>query len=152
MSVVGKHFENMKYVFDDGGRADADYHGSTGDCATRSIAIVTGQSYQKVYDTINQLGKCERTGRRKRGRSNARTGVYRQLLRKYFASLGWKWTPTMFIGQGCKVHLRDGELPLGRLLVNVSKHYTAVIDGVIHDTHDPSRHGTRCVYGYYSKD
>jgi hypothetical protein len=24
-----------------------------------------------------------------------------------------------------------------------------VIDGVIHDTHDCSRNGTRCVYGYY---
>jgi|SRR5262245_25045412 len=26
----------------------------------------------------------------------------------------------------------------------------AVIDGVIHDTHDCSRDGTRCVYGYFS--
>jgi len=34
-------------------------------------------------------------------------------------------------------------------VVACSKHYTAVIDGVIHDTHDPSRDGTRAVYGYY---
>jgi hypothetical protein len=26
-----------------------------------------------------------------------------------------------------------------------------VIDGVVHDTHDPRRGGTRCVYGYYQK-
>jgi hypothetical protein len=26
-----------------------------------------------------------------------------------------------------------------------------VIDGVIHDLYDPSRDGTRCVYGYYQK-
>jgi hypothetical protein len=26
-----------------------------------------------------------------------------------------------------------------------------VIDGVIHDTFDPSRGGTRCVYGYWIK-
>lgn len=25
----------------------------------------------------------------------------------------------------------------------------AVVDGVIFDTHDPSRDGTRCVYGYF---
>jgi hypothetical protein len=25
----------------------------------------------------------------------------------------------------------------------------AVIDGVIHDTHNPDRDGNRCVYGYY---
>jgi len=42
--------------------------------------------------------------------------------------------PTMAIGSGCKVHLADGELPPGRLVVSVSKHYTAVTDGVIHDT------------------
>jgi hypothetical protein len=45
--------------------------------------------------------------------------------------------------------LKADELPAGRLIVSVSKHLVAVIDGVAHDTHDPSRGGTRCVYGYY---
>jgi hypothetical protein len=44
----------------------------------------------------------------------------------------------MQIGSGCTVHLRADELPSGRLVVSVSKHLTAVIDGVIHDAHDPS--------------
>jgi hypothetical protein len=57
----------------------------------------------------------------------------------------------MAIGSGCTVHLRDGELPQGRLIVAVSKHIVTVIDGVIRDTHDPSRDGTRCVYGYWRK-
>lgn len=57
----------------------------------------------------------------------------------------------MSIGTGCKVHLTSNELPAGRLIVKVSKHLTAVINGVVHDTHDPSREGTRCVYGYYIK-
>jgi hypothetical protein len=35
--------------------------------------------------------------------------------------------------------------------VRVSKHLSAVIDGVIQDTHNPSRGGSRCVYGYYIK-
>ena len=55
----------------------------------------------------------------------------------------------MKIGSGCRVHLRERELPSGRLIVSVSRHMVAVIDGVIHDTHDPSRGGTRCVYGYW---
>jgi len=67
-------------------------------------------------------------------------------------STGWQWPPTMLIGQGCKVHLRAEELPAGRLVVSVSKHLVAVIDGVIQDTHDPSRNGTRCVYGYFTKE
>ncbi len=57
----------------------------------------------------------------------------------------------MSIGSGCQVHLRAKGLPTGRLIVQLSKHVAAVIDGVIHDTHNPSRRGTRCVYGYYSK-
>lgn len=56
----------------------------------------------------------------------------------------------MKIGSGCKGHLRSEELPPGRLIVSVSKHVVAVIDGIIHDTHDPSRDGTRCVYGYWA--
>ena len=66
------------------------------------------------------------------------------------AELGFVWTPTMAIGQGCTVHLRADELPKGNLIVSVSSHFVAMIDGVIHDTHDPSRQGTRCVYGYWT--
>ena len=51
---------------------------------------------------------------------------------------------------GYTVHLQFGELPMGRLVVQVSKHLTAVIDGIIHDTFDPTREGTCCVYGYWS--
>ena len=156
----------MKWVYNDGGRAVAGYKGDAGDCVTRAIAIATGLPYQQVYDAINEQAKGERKSKRRRGRSSARNGVHRTLYRKYLADLGWRWVPTMFIGQGCKVHLADGELPMGRLIVSVSKHLVAVIDGVINDTHDPQRQGiyakngvwfrseqgTRCVYGYFIKD
>ena len=66
--------------------------------------------------------------------------------------LGWKWIPTMTIGSGCKVHLREDELPKGRIVCSLSKHETAVIDGVLNDTYDCSRDGTRCVYGYFIKE
>jgi hypothetical protein len=69
--------------------------------------------------------------------------------RAYLAALGWRWTPVMQIGSGCRVHLRADELPAGRLIVKVTHHLVAVIDGVIHDTHNCSRGGTRCVYGYW---
>lgn len=102
--------------------------------------------------TGTQVAKTERTGKRKKGVSSARTGVYVGSIRKVMAQLGWTWHPTMTIGSGCQVHLRADELPSGRLVVSVSKHEVAVIDGVIHDLYDPSRDGTRCVYGYYSRD
>jgi len=142
----------MTYVYDDGGRAAAGYKGETGDCVVRAIAIATALPYQEVYDNINEIAKGERTGKRKRGKSNARLGVYKGTIRKYMEALGWEWTPTMQIGSGCQVHLRADELPVGRLVVSVSKHSVAVIDGVVHDTHDPSRDGTRCVYCYFQRN
>lgn len=141
----------MAFQRNDGGREAAGFKGATGDCVTRAIAIATGKPYREVYDALSALGKEERLGKRKLRRSHARTGVYRETIRTYLLSQGWLWTPTMQIGQGCKVHLRAGELPWGRLIVTVSRHLTAVIDGVIHDTFDPSRNGTRCVYGYYHR-
>ena len=137
------------HMYHDGGRAEAGFKGNTGDCVTRAIAIATGKPYLEVYNAINELSKNERTGKRKRGRSSARTGVYKQTYKKYLEQLGWKWIPTMFVGQGCKVHLCTEELPKGKLIVSLSKHLTAVINGVIYDTHNPARGGTRCVYGYF---
>src|SRR5215210_884156 len=142
----------MNYVYDDGGRAAAGYKGETGDCVVRAIAIATEMPYQEVYDAINELAKGERTGKRKRGKSNARLGVYKGTIRKYMEALDWEWTPTMQIGSGCQVHLRADEDPAGRLVVNVSKHSVAVIDGVVHDTNTPSGDGTRCVYGYFQRN
>lgn len=140
----------LPHRYHDGGRAAAGYKGSTGDCVTRAIAIVSGRPYQEVYDLINESAQGERRGRRKKGVSRARTGVYKRTIHKVMERLGFQWWPTMGIGTGCKVHLAQGELPPDkRMVVSVSRHLTAVIDGVIYDTHDPSRDGTRCVYGYW---
>src|SRR5262249_29619584 len=138
----------MQVIYTDGGRKAAGFKGLAGDCACRAAAIVTGKPYEEVYTALNQFAQREHPGaRRRRGRrSTARSGVFRVTVDRYFKSLGWTWVPTMRIGAGCTVHLREGELPMGRLFVHVSRHYTAVIDGVIYDNHDPSRGGTRCVY------
>lgn len=153
----------MEWVYDDGGRADAGFKGTTGDCVCRAIAIATGKPYREVYDLINEFAKSERTGKRKRKKSSARTGVFSTTHRKVMEHLGWKWIPTMKIGQGCKVHLNADELPKGTIVVKVTHHLTTVIDGVIHDTYNCSDRGytvdgygnditkDRCVYGYYQK-
>ena len=150
------------YTFNDGGREAAGYKGSAGDCVCRAIAIATGKPYQEVYDALfsglkeyaeNHNDLTSNRIRRGNGRNGTtpRNGVSRKVVRIYLTSLGWKFTPTMGIGTGCRVHLKSDELPKGNLIVSVSKHIVAVIDGVINDTHDCSREGTRCVYGYFSK-
>lgn len=172
----------MKVVITDGGRRKAGYIGKAGDCVCRAIAIASGLPYDKVYDDLSIINeRMPRSKRRQRGAVGIRTaarGIYTKskLFKDYMHSLGFVWTPTMHIGSGCTVHLHDGELPNGRLVVSVSRHFTAVIDGVIHDTHDPQREmhcidpdtsrelkkgewinengicsiQRRCVYGYWS--
>lgn len=143
----------IKFQYNNGGRLEAGYKGSAGDCACRAIAIAAQLPYEQVYKAIGDLAKNERTPKRYRGtgKSSARNGVYRPLMFTLMETLGFKWVPTMFVGKGCKVHLRTGELPSGRIVVSLSKHYAAVIDGVLNDTYDCSRNGTRCVYGYWIK-
>ena len=145
----------MKFIYNDGGRKQAGYKGQAGDCVARAIAIASEQPYQTVYDILAEGNASQRRSKHDRGKRtrSARDGikVTRKWFKDYMASIGFEWTPTMLIGSGCKVHLRDGELPKGRLVVSVSKHYTSVIDGVINDTHDCSREETRCVYGYWKK-
>lgn len=149
----------MKFIYDDGGRAEAGFKGSAGDCVARSIAIVTNMPYEEVYQRLSSGAGNER---KSRGRS-ARNGIHtrRKWFKDFMQTIGFEWVPCMGIGTGCKVHLADGELPMGRLVVSVSRHYTAVVDGVVHDTHDPQRitHwyvdgqidrvSQRCVYGYW---
>ena len=149
---------NLKFKVDDGGRTAAGYKGQAGDCVVRSIAIVTGMPYQKVYNDLYDANEAFRkTSKTKLARSlkqkndSPRSGTHRVVLKKYLAQLGFQWTPTMFVGQGCKVHLKKEQLPRGTLLVSCSKHITVVKDGVLYDTHDCSRNGTRCVYGYWTK-
>lgn len=133
----------MPWVADDGGRAAAGRAVDAGDCVARSIAIATELPYQTVYAALAALAGAAG------GRRSARNGVVRKVYSRYLTGLGWAWTPTMSIGSGCTVHLRVGELPPGRLVVSLSKHMTAVVDGVVRDTYDPGRGGSRCVYGYW---
>lgn len=141
----------MKFIYDDGGRSQYFKAEGVGDCVTRAIAIATGIDYLEVYKALNQLAKSERTGKRKRGVSSSRNGVYKDTFKKYLTSIGWKWVPTMQFGQGCTVHLRADELPSGTIIVSLSKHLACVKDGVLYDTYDCTRDGTRCVYGYFVK-
>jgi hypothetical protein len=156
--------EPMKAVYDDGGREAAGFKASK-DCVVRAIALVMERDYAEIYHIMEQRNhKWLQTTRqrwirmmRKRDpkkvlkMAHPKTGTYKESYHDWILDQGYEWVPTMKIGSGCTVHLAAGELPMGRLIVVVSRHLTAVIDGVVHDTHDCTRRGTRCVYGYYVK-
>ena len=131
-----------KWTFDDGGRSTAVGFGGTsptGDCGPRAVAIATGLDYATVYRELAALN----------GGKRPTDGTARKAVDKFLTDRGFEWVPTMKIGSGCTVHLRADELPAGRLVVRCSRHFAAVVDGIVRDTHDPTRDGTRCVYGYW---
>jgi len=144
---VPKPKSTETFSYNDGGRESAGYRGSAGDCTVRAIAIAVCIPYQDVYSDLFSENKIHNP----RKASPRDGGTSMKTIHKYLKSLGWSWVPTMQIGSGCKVHLRKDELPGGNVIVRLSKHLCAVIDGVINDTYDPSRDGTRCVYGYWTK-
>lgn len=141
----------MDFIKNDGGRAAAGYKGLTGDCACRAIAIAAEMPYQEVYDLILRFAKEEKPSKTRRGISHPRTGVHMVTMKAVMEHLGWYWVPTMGIGTGTTTHLRKHELPRGRIVVRLSRHFAAVLDGVVHDTYRPDRGGQRAVYGYWAK-
>ena len=172
----------MKTVFkyNDGGRRKY-FKGKGGDCVTRAIAIASGIDYKEVYDILASGMASQRKTKRAARVTGKRTALHginvkRKWFRDYMNSIGFTWAPTMRVGQGCKTHLCKEELPSGKLVVSVSGHYTAMIDGVIQDTFSPQRiwsrpfqgeelkpnefytesnnmihEEKRCVYGYWIK-
>lgn len=151
--------QTIPFKWSDGGRVSAGYKGKAGDCVTRAVAIAAELPYQVVYDKL-AMGNAEQRQTkhsRKRQACGSRTALHgiwtkRKWFKDYLTELGFTWFQTMGIGTGCKVHVRSSELPSsGRLLLRLSKHYAAFIDGTLMDTYDCSRNGTRCVYGYWLK-
>ena len=135
----------MKFIYTTGGREKYYKSIKVGDCVTRAISIATGRDYKEIYDLVNSYASRERG----ENKSTARNGVSKDTVYRILTDMGWKWVPTMFIGRGCQVHLRESEIPMGTLIVSVSKHLTCVKDRIIYDLFDCSRGGRRCVYGYY---
>lgn len=139
----------MPWVFDDGGRKAAGFQGEARDCVVRAAAIATGRPYTEIHAIVKIVSFQGRGGKRRAPRPRG-AGVPKRATKMIMQRLGFLWVPLMGIGTGCRVHLRPGELPAhSPLVLQLSRHLTAVIDGVVHDTHDPSRSGRRCVYGYW---
>src|SRR5262245_26937870 len=153
------------FVEDDGGRSRSQVaraarrKKSTGDCAARAITIATGKNYDEVHDalTLHSLRQTYSApsdnayAKWNRGKGGVCAfdpdhGCSEEAVGSYLKSFGWKFTST----KDQKVRLRADELPRGRLIVSISRHLVAVIDGVIHDTFNCGKAGRAQVKGYWS--
>jgi hypothetical protein len=159
--TLGPPLGNVRWVKDDGGRSKSGLpraNEKAGDCVARAIAIATQKPYREVHDALiagsvrhirEDNSEYAKWARRKGGVRvfHADHGCTPEVYGAYLESLDWKHTPTKRQG----IHLRANELPRGRLIVEISRHLVAVIDGVIHDTHDCGEGGRIRVQGYWSQ-
>lgn len=142
----------LEFNYNSGGREKYFKRENVKDCVCRAITIANDMDYLEVYNMINEYSKKEHKTKRK-GISSARNGVYKETYKKVLENLGWTFVPTMSIGSGCQVHLKANEIPMNKTIIaKVSRHLVCVKNGVINDTYNCSKNGTRCVYGYWVKE
>lgn len=128
----------MEFVYSTGGREKYFKTERVGDCVTRAICNATGKDYKEVYDRLKYLETTRKVGKHEK-KGSVRDGVRLSVLKYYIEQeLGWIHVPTIKFQQGVSVHLVDGEIPMGNLIVDISKHLTNVKDGVIYDTYNCS--------------
>jgi hypothetical protein len=150
-----------EWVKDDGGRAAAGYgQEHVGDCGARAVSIATGKPYAEVFEALKaaHASYIKRHPRSYVAESESRRrkepieyGCSVEVMRAYMKSIGWQHTEPS--GRySAKLFLRADMLPKGRLVVLISGHYVAVVDGKIFDTYDSGgKSGKRTVEGYWSQ-
>jgi len=144
----------------DGGHAAAKMRG-TGrkSCVPRAISIALGLDYRETHETLEvaqqewaTTGRTSNAKRTAAGKTIAQYGVHKQVYNPFLAERGWHFVSLMEVGKQRERNPRFCDLPTtGTIIAGVSNHMCAVVDGVIHDSHDPTRGGTRTVYGYWIK-
>ena len=156
---------SMKFVYASGGREKYFKADNVGDCVTRAIVNATGKDYKEVYDKLNEMAKHESV-KRHRGhkRSQSRNGVFKETWKRYLRDIGWIHHSVTSIGNDQRrKRLVEEDLPMGTLIVQLSKHVTCVKDKVIYDTYNCSKkeyydwetgdkivNEERCIYGYWT--
>lgn len=128
----------MKFVYSTGGREKYFKTENVGDCVTRAICNATGKDYKEVYDRLKELEKTLRLGKHEK-KGSVRDGTRIKVAKYYIEKeLGWIHHSTMKYQQGVSLHLTEEEIPMGNLIVDLSRHFTNVKDKTIYDTYDCS--------------
>jgi hypothetical protein len=152
------------WTYSDGGRRRAGYKGYAGDCVARAIALAFDQpnDYRTIY---NYLARGQQARGRKR---SARNGVASATSAPFLKAHGAVHTDlldgeTFYKAKktGRALTLRPlrpenfPELMNGSFIICFERHFAAMREGVIFDTHDPTidyrynRRSLRPVLGYW---
>lgn len=130
----------MTYVKTDGGKAEAGYKTKT-DCGIRAMAIACGIPYVEARKHLKAASK-----KGKMGSGAIAKGIYKEDMDVALKQFGfvWKSAPKF---EGRKARYSD--LPNGRIVTRMARHFAAVVDGVLLDSWDSSE---KMVYGYWIKE
>lgn len=144
---------NLPWQQNDGGRKAAGYKGTTRDCVVRALAIVTDEPYKKVYKELYALAKAHPVWRQVRDpkRCSPRLGVYSQHSSMFLTARGWKWVPAKDLvpNEGNINAFPD----LGpKAIINIPRHFMAIVDGVVHDQWSPNTWERPQVLGAWVKE
>jgi len=84
----------IQFNYNDGGRSQAGYKGTSGDCVCRAICIAAELPYQQVYDYLavnNQRQRKSKMQKNSRSRSAQKgISVKRKWFKDYMNSLGFE--------------------------------------------------------------
>ena len=132
-------YDDISYLYNDGGRKASGRKGSARDCGCRAMAIATGKSYDECYKMLADQNH------KSRGKRTARNGILKKDYDKVLNQIGWEWcSAPKFEGRKA----RHYDMPSGVVIARMARHFVAVIDGVVHDTWDSTE---KMVYGYWAK-
>ena len=106
------------------------YNRHIDDCVVRSISLLTGRSWDEVYDEITDIASDNRL------MFDSVEFVEQYLDNRYPRECHYSKTLEEFID----------EHPKGKYAVSMDGHLTAVIDGICYDTFNPLRRVIRCVW------
>ena len=106
------------------------YNRHIDDCVLRSISLLTNKTWEDVYDELSY-----KSGNK--GLLFDNVGFVEDYLdSQYDRECHYSKT----VGEFAKEH------PYGKYAVTMNGHITAIIDGIIYDTFDPSRRTMRCAW------
>ena len=119
------------FIRNDGGRKEAGYKGTTGDCVVRAVAIMSGRGYRECYDACASANKL--FSRSPKASKSARNGV---------SDAAWQYVLTYlgFADTGVKasdeMSITEAYNRYGDSIVEIPRHLIAVKDGYVVDAWD----------------
>ena len=129
----------MSYTYNDGGKSSTSLKSNT-DCGIRAMAIACSIPYMEARQHLKTASKNG-----KMGSGAISDGIYKEDIGQALKEFGFMWQSAPKLS-GRKARYSD--LPQGRIVVRMAKHFAAVLDGELHDSWDSSE---KMVYGYWIK-